>query len=159
MLAKKIALGFGIAIILPMMIHYGVSSFVPRPEWHEYQVENYHERHQIADAVTKLELEAEQVELDEAYERDEHYFQKTLFFVAVPLGLVSILIGAFMDKKSLGAGLMLGGIFSICNGYLNNWDYLDHHLKFISLLIAFLLLLWTAFKKIDHKQPEKTERL
>jgi hypothetical protein len=36
MLAKKIALGFGLAIIFPMMIHYGVSTFSPEPKFENY---------------------------------------------------------------------------------------------------------------------------
>ena len=36
MLAKKIALGFGLAIIFPMMIHYGVSTFSPAPKFESY---------------------------------------------------------------------------------------------------------------------------
>ena len=48
MLAKKFALGFGIAIIFPMMIHYGVSTFSPEPKWKDYQVENYYEKHERA---------------------------------------------------------------------------------------------------------------
>ena len=37
MLAKKIALGFGIAVIYPLMLYYGVSSFSPPPPWGAYQ--------------------------------------------------------------------------------------------------------------------------
>jgi hypothetical protein len=35
MLAKKFALGFGIAVIMPMMIHYGVSTFSHEPKWED----------------------------------------------------------------------------------------------------------------------------
>jgi hypothetical protein len=34
--AKKIALGFGIAIVLPMLIHYGVATFYPEPRPEDY---------------------------------------------------------------------------------------------------------------------------
>lgn len=48
MLAKKFGFGFGIAIILPMMIHYGVSTFTPRPDWKDYY--NYSSCRQCEDA-------------------------------------------------------------------------------------------------------------
>ncbi|NCG08032.1 MAG: hypothetical protein GWO81_00425 [Verrucomicrobia bacterium] len=150
MIAKKIALGLGIAMILPMMIHFGVGSFVSCPQWQDYQIENYYEQHERSDAEAQKELEAEQLELDHAFEAQEIHFQWVLFYIAVPLGLLALFIGAFTELKGVGAGLMFGGIFSICNGYANNWDYLDDRLIFISLVVAFILLLGLAYKKIER---------
>ena len=41
MIAKKIALAFGLAIVLPSMIHFGVGIITPKPKWRDYQVEDY----------------------------------------------------------------------------------------------------------------------
>ena len=157
MLAKKIALGFGIAIIFPMMIHYGVSSFVPSPKWSDYQVEDYHHKYEHASEEEKAELRAKSDELNTQRELAEKTHQRVLFYVSVSLGLVALVAGAFLSLKGLGAGLMFGGIFSVFNGYANNWDVLDDRLKFVSMFLAFALLLFLAYKKIEtKKEPEKS---
>ncbi|PYL94517.1 MAG: hypothetical protein DME28_05015, partial [Verrucomicrobia bacterium] len=38
MLSKKFALAFGIAVVFPAMIHYGVSMFSAEPRWQDYHV-------------------------------------------------------------------------------------------------------------------------
>ena len=38
MLAKKFALAFGIAVVFPAMLHYGVATFSPEPRWQDYTV-------------------------------------------------------------------------------------------------------------------------
>ena len=80
MLAKKIALAFGIAIIFPMMIHYGVSTFSPQPKWKDYQIENYYEKHKRATPEEQEKLETERNKLEEQRDKAEKRFQKHLFF-------------------------------------------------------------------------------
>jgi hypothetical protein len=36
MIAKRFALAFGIAVVFPAMIHFGVSTFSPKPRWPDY---------------------------------------------------------------------------------------------------------------------------
>ena len=152
MLAKKFALGFGIAIIFPMMIHYGVSTFSPQPKWEDYQVENYYERHKRATTQEQEKMEAENNRLKEQRKIAEKRFQKHLFFVAVPLGLISIIVGALLSIQAIGTGLMFGGIFSVCNGYFNYWSELADPLRFASMLLAFVVLVALGYKKLEQKK-------
>ena len=71
MLAKKIALGFGIAIIFPMMIHYGVSTFSPQPKRKDYRIENYYEKHKRAAPEEQERLESEKNRLEEQRRKEE----------------------------------------------------------------------------------------
>ena len=152
MLAKKFALGFGIAIILPMMIHYGVSTFSSQPKWRDYQVKNYYERHRNASPEEKRQLEAEKERLDNQRKKEENRFQKHLFFVAVPLGILAIILGAFLPIQAIGTGLMFGGIFSVCEGYISYWSALNDSLRFLSLLFAFVVLIVVGYKKLENKK-------
>jgi predicted histidine transporter YuiF (NhaC family) len=140
MLAKKIALGFGLAIIFPMMIHYGVSTFSPEPKFESYAKHS---------EFNKTATEQEKMQKEEARESAQKQFEKHLYMVAVPLGLVAILIGAFSRVQSIGSGLMIGGIFSITDGYINYWNHLADWMRFLSLLAAFAILLIVGYKKIE----------
>ena len=140
MLAKKIALGFGLAIIFPMMIHYGVSTFSLEPKFESYAKQ---------EEFNKTATPQEKIQKVEARESAQKQFEKHLYMVAVPLGLVAILIGAFSRVQSIGSGLMIGGIFSITDGYINYWSHLEDWMRFLSLLAAFAILLIVGYKKIE----------
>jgi len=148
MLAKKIALGFGIAIILPMLIHYGVSTFTPRPSWRDYQVDNYYQEHKNASDLEKTKLEAQRKELYEKRRIDEQRFQRHLFFVAVPIGIAAIIIGSIIAIQAVGTGLMFGGIFTLADGYICYWSELPDFMRFISLLVAFVVLIFIGYRKL-----------
>ena len=140
MLAKKLALGFGLAIIFPMMIHYGVSTFSPAPKFESYVKQ---------EEFNKTATAQEKIQKEEARESAQQQFEKHLYMVAVPLGLVAILVGAFSRVQSIGSGLMIGGIFSITDGYINYWSQLADLMRFLSLLAAFVVLLVVGYKKIE----------
>ena len=141
MLDKKFALAFGIAVVFPAMIHSGVSIFSPPPRWQDYTV---------APMINRNSEEWQKREADRR--AAEKVFEKHLFAVAVPLGLLAILAGAFLLTKAIGTGLMFGGIFSVCDGYFNYWSELSASLKFVSLLAAFIVLLVVGYLKIERKE-------
>ena len=141
MIAKKFALAFGIAVVFPAMIHYAVSSFSPEPRWQDYHVTP------LIDSNS-----AEYQKKDAEYKAAEKVFEKHLFAVAVPLGLITIVVGAFLGVHAIGTGLMFGGIFSVSDGYFNYWSELSPKLKFSSLLAAFIVLLVVGYRKLEKKE-------
>ena len=141
MLAKKFALAFGIAVVFPAMIHSGVSIFSPQPRWQDYTV---------APMIDRNSSEWQQKETERR--AAEKVFEKHLFAVAVPLGLVAIIVGTFFLTPAIGAGLMFGGIFSVCDGYFNYWSELSASLKFMSLMAAFIVLIAVGYLKIERKE-------
>jgi len=141
MIAKKFALAFGIAVVFPAMIHYAVSSFSPEPRWQDYHVAP------LIDSNS-----AEYQKKDAEYKAAEKVFEKHLFAVAVPLGLITIVVGAFLGVHAIGTGLMFGGIFSVSDGYFNYWSELSPKLKFSSLLAAFIVLLVVGYRKLEKKE-------
>ncbi|MGQ4808321.1 hypothetical protein NKDENANG_01703 [Candidatus Entotheonellaceae bacterium PAL068K] len=150
MLAKKFALGFALALILPMMVYYGVSSVSPPPDWEQYMIENYHERHERASAEEQQQMEAQKSELNAKLREDSRRFQQHLFFTAVPVGVLAIVIGVFLPVPTVGTGLMFGGILNVCVGYSWYWRELSAVSRFLSLLIAFMILIFVGYKKIER---------
>jgi hypothetical protein len=141
MIAKKIALAFGIAVVFPAMIHYAVGSFSPEPRWQDYHVTP------LIDSNS-----TEYQKKDAEYKAAEKVFQKHLFAVVVPLGLITLIVGAFLPMPAIGTGLMFGGIFSVCDGYFNYWSELSAQLKFFSLLAAFVVLIVVGYRKVEKKE-------
>ena len=140
MIAKKFALAFGIVVVFPAMVHFGVSTFSQEPRWQDYHVVP------LIDSNS-----AEYQKQDAEYKAAEKVFEKHLFAVAVPVGLITIIVGAFLPIPAIGTGLMFGGIFSVCDGYFNYWSELSAQLKFSSLLAAFIVLLAVGYTKLEKK--------
>ena len=149
MLAKKIALGFGIAVILPLLVHYGVSTFTPQPKWQEYYQYRNYTAEQGASVQERAKLEAERVEKERAYHKAEKVFQERLFIVAVPIGLGAIVFGSLGAVQAIGTGLMFGGIFTLTEGYCLYWSELQDGMRFLSLLVAFAVLVYVGYHKLE----------
>jgi hypothetical protein len=109
----------------------------------------------ICDYHTTALIDQDSVEYqkqDTVYRAAEKAFEQHLYFVAVPLGLATIIVGAFLPIPAIGTGLMFSGIFSVCHGYYNYWSELSSLWKFLSLLAAFIVLLVVGYKKVESKE-------
>lgn len=148
MLAKKFALGFGIAIILPMLVHYGVSTFSPAPKWQDRYSYYSYDNYQNATPAEKAKIDKDRKETDKVWRAKEKIFQRNLFFVAVPVGIIAIVLGAFAPMQAIGTGLMFGGIFSLTEGYMFYWSELQDWMRFLSLLAAFIVLIYVGYRKL-----------
>jgi hypothetical protein len=138
MLSKKFALGFGIAIALPLLIYYGVSTFSPPPKWQDYQPKGTFVRE-------------EQERLAQQYHVQAQRFARHLFFVATPLGIAAIIFGAVTAVEAIGTGLMFGGIFTVIEGYFWYWSELPPWMRFLSLLVAFGILIFIGYRQFARQ--------
>jgi len=148
MLAKKFALGFGIAIILPMLVHYGVSTFSPAPKWEDLYGSYSYQRYDKATPEERAQIDKERKERDRLWREKQKIFQRNVFFVAVPVGITCIIVGAIMPIQAIGTGLMFGGIFSLTEGYMFYWSELQDWMRFLSLLVAFMVLIFVGYRKL-----------
>lgn len=148
MLAKKFALGFGIAIIFPMLVHYGVSTFSPAPKWSDRYQYYSQAKYQNATPAEKVKIEQDRKNAEETWKQKEKTFQSNLFFVAVPVGILAIIVGVFSPIQAIGTGLMFGGIFTLTEGYMCYWSELQDWMRFLSLLAAFIVLICVGYRKL-----------
>jgi len=147
MLAKKFGFGFGIAVLLPLLVHYGVSTFSPAPKWDQYHTNNY-SQYQGATPEEKERLRAEDDKRREKYKQHRKMFERHLFYVATPIGIAAIIIGATLAVQAVGAGLIFGGIFTLVDGYCWYWSELQDWMRFLSLLAAFIVLVACGYRKL-----------
>ncbi len=151
MLAKKFALGFGIAILLPMVVHYGVSTFSPCPKDRDYRVENFKELHERGSIEDKIRLEQKRSRLRKELIEHKKRFQKHLFFVAAPIGIIAIIVGSFIGVQAVGTGLLFGGILNLMNGYIWYWSELQDWMRFLSLLLALIFLIFIGNRRFAEQ--------
>jgi hypothetical protein len=154
MLARQIAIGFGIALIFPLLVYYGVAMFFPPPQSAGY-VEAVilppnptpEEKQKYLDQ--QRERQQEQQKRNEAYKAFAKDFARHLVIVATPLGVAAIFIGAYLALHAIGTGLIFGGIFTVTWGYWAYWQYLDNWVRFVSLLAGFAILLFVGYHRMS----------
>jgi len=147
MLARQIAIGFGIAVIFPLLVYYGVATFYPPPNRADYFAELVSPG-PSASAEERKEYSDRQRKAASDYSAAAKTFSRVLVLVATPLGVAAIFIGAFLSIHAIGTGLILGGIASVAFGYYGYWQYLDNWVRFVSLLAGFAILLFVGYRRV-----------
>src|SRR5713226_4040912 len=108
MLARQIAIGFGIAVIFPLLVYYGVRTFHPAPNRANY-FSAYVPPAPTATAQERKDYADKQRQERESYDTAAKAFARVLILVTTPLGVAAILIGAFLPIHAIGTGLIFGG--------------------------------------------------
>jgi hypothetical protein len=144
MLARQIAIGFGIAVIFPLLVFYGVSTFYPAPKFPANGTSECMFRAVTPDQ--RVECEQKSRAAREVYIAAAKEFSWRLLIVATPLGVAAILIGAYLTHYAIGTGLILGGIFTVAFGYWAYWQYIEDWARLVSLLVGFVILLFLGYR-------------
>ena len=99
------------------------------------------------------------------YERYEDVAKeraKKVFFLALPIGIAIVAVGAFFfGLEAVGAGLMGGGVGTLIYGSGAYWPYTDNWVRFILSLLGLILLIWLAYflnKRMQKKDKGKKKR-
>ena len=83
-------------------------------------------------------------------------YQRNIFIMLVILGVLSLVLGAFIPNEILTLGLSWGGVLSLIIASMRYWSVADSLVKVIILAIALGTLVWLAVKKFGSKiQDEK----
>jgi hypothetical protein len=147
MLARQIIVGFGIAAIFPALIYYGLSTVYPPPKQDDYY--SYADPPSAATPEERKAHAAEQAKRRASFTKAARSFARVMFVVSIVLGLIAIVLGAYLKPHAIAAGLILGGICSGALGYWSYSSYLDDWLRFTSLLVGFIALLFIGFRRLD----------
>jgi len=152
-LIKNLTFTFGLAILLPLTMHKGIELIFPYPEQAPHEEKQHPKRKEF-----KTEEEWEEAkELFGKQERKEHEEQRKAreavlkeyngcyFYIALVISILYLLAGLFMPVQSIGAGFLIGGIFSMFIAVAHYWTYFNDLAKFICLVGVIILLMGLAF--------------
>lgn len=150
MSAKNFAIGLAITIILPCVAHYGVKSFSPHAKYDAFSKQQYLESYGLKSATDPGYDKAKAAALETEYDKGRSAFNKDLFYVAVPVGILSIAVGLVIPLPGIGSGFMFGGLLALLYGFFMNWADLTDKVRFVSLLLALILFVvigWAKYRK------------
>jgi len=159
MIARQIAIGFGIATVFPLLIYYAVSIFSPPPQWNAFHTPVAYTQNMSPEE--RKAVQDRQKADNDAYVEAARAFSLWLLCVAAPLGYAAILLGARGVPSGLGTGLMFGGIFAVGGGYWWHWAHLQDWVRFIALLVTLAVLVFVGYRQVpgaSARWPRPAER-
>jgi hypothetical protein len=148
MLARQIAVGFGIAVIFPLLVYYSVALFVPTPQLIQppqtATIDQSAPPEQRQQAVRENQRLFQQAQ--RTYELQMRRFTLILFAVALPVGLIAIVGGGWARPNAIGIGFLLGGITTVGEACYFHWTYLPDLLRFLCLLAGLLAVIYAGIR-------------
>ncbi|MBU2104914.1 MAG: hypothetical protein KKF67_04055 [Nanoarchaeota archaeon] len=163
---KEIIFGIAIIVLMIFVSVYGISTFLPKPQYEDYCTP--------VKTAEYIETEARCIEVGGSWGSygeircvtepcptgycDREYYcrqdydnalevrSKKVFYVAIPLGVLILLVGGFLFYlESVGAGLMGGGVGTIIYGAGVYWRYGDDLFRFIISLLGLGAVIYLTY--------------
>ena len=166
MTIKTWVIGIAIMIVAIFVVVYGINTFYPSPQFNDFcNEDNFgklidNETSCVADGGKWFPNPAEPLDngkIIEGYCDLEYYCRqdyddaskarsRIIFFIALPLGIIIIALGAFLfSLEAVGAGIMGGGVGTILYGIGGYWNYTENWLRFLLSLIGLVILIFFAY--------------
>jgi len=162
---KNAVIGIAIIILTISVVIYGVHTFYKSPSYEDYcgeyrtqqVIENEQQCSDVGGQWTAQEIKCitapcPQGFCDRDYTCRQNYedanqaYSKTVFLIALPVGIAIIALGALaFGLEAVGAGLMGGGVGVILWGVMSFWQFADEWLKFMMSLVGLIVLIWLAY--------------
>jgi len=175
---KNVLLAIAIIILTIFVTFYGINTLFPKPDYEDF-CGNVGYDIPINDNATCIAeggrwsyyAGIKPVETSENGYCDLYYYcsqefdnlmkerSKKVFFLALPVGIAIVALGAFFfGLETVGVGLMGGGIGTLIYGSGAYWPYTLNWIRFLISLIGLVILIWLAYyfnKKFGKKKSSK----
>lgn len=162
---KNIVLGIAIIVLTIFVSVYGISVFYPSVEYEDYcgstradvlietqaQCEAIGGQWNSYEGVKPVEGTAtgycdRYFTCENDYDNAREARAMKVFFIAIPLGIILIFLGAYLfGLEAVGAGIMGGGIGTIIYGAGNYWQYGGNLMRFILSLIGLGAVIYLSY--------------
>ncbi len=161
--AKQLAIWLAITTLLPLVPWFGTAAFTSEPGGAEYSRVQRRLNEELLSASSPVEKDRLRAEIDQREkqnEASERVFAKRMFYLALPVGLIAMIVGIFVPVQAVGAGLMFGGIGTLVTGCFESWEYLGPGQRLGSLIstliITIVLGLWRFGRIQDSTRTPAT---
>ena len=161
---KRMLVILGIAFIFALFVGYGIEVFDSSPKYEDFcsrdlfdikneseclaQGGEWREDLGVPKSVDGAGFCGEPKEcynqLNDAREKQS----KTVFIVALVVGVLTVVLSFFLKKEEVGAGLLGGSILLILYGTIRYWEFANNVIKFVLLGVALAVLIWIGYKKL-----------
>lgn len=82
------------------------------------------------------------------FEEANKEYNRNVFFIVAPVGLVMIILGVFYSVGFIGSGFMFGGILSVAYGTIRYFSDMSKIMRVIVIFIELVIVVWLGLKKL-----------
>jgi hypothetical protein len=86
-------------------------------------------------------------------------YNRNIFFVLLPIGLIIVILGLYLLIDYLGAGLMFAGLIIMFYATLRYFSDMSKVLRALVILVELLVIMWIGYKKIDENRNKNLEKI
>ncbi len=178
---KKIAMILAITVLLPLFVGLFTDAVYEQPQYDNYCNNTYYDYPKAVPAtpVTCPEvyasLEVQKCTNDKGmpeftydsnncqqfkscnycnvgYNDASQKYNRNIFFVLLPIGLIVVILGLYLLVDYLGAGLMFAGLIIMFYATMRYFSDMSKVLRALVILIELLVIMWIGYKKIEHNK-------
>lgn len=166
---KNIILGIGIVVVFALVLWQGIETFYSTPQWEDYC--NSVEVPQPIGAEGKVDVYNNQTycleqggewkggycdfysECQAEYDNAMNKHSWWVFTISLVVAVIVILVGfSILSIEPIGSALIGSGIWAIFWGSVVNWRNFGEIWRFLILLLAFVVLIWVAWRLNSKKK-------
>ena len=79
-------------------------------------------------------------------------YNRNIFFILLPIGLIVVILGLYLLIDYLGAGLMFAGLIIMFYATFRYFSDMSKILRALVILVELLVIMWIGYKKIDENK-------
>lgn len=84
----------------------------------------------------------------------QQMYNRNLFFILAPIGLIVVLLGIYLTIDYIGAGLMFAGLITMFYATIRYFSDMSKVARALVILVELLIIIWIGYKKIDTKKSD-----
>lgn len=91
-----------------------------------------------------------------AYELSLERYHANIFLIAVPVGIIILLVGFyFFSLEAVGVGLMFGGVGTMLRGIGSYWRYSEDWVRFLVSLMGLVVVIYFSYRFSEKFEKKK----
>jgi len=83
------------------------------------------------------------------YQDAKEKYNRNLFFIIAPIGLILVILGLYFKTDYMGAGLMFAGLIVLFYGTIRAFSDLSKIWRALVILVELIIIMWIGYKKIE----------
>jgi len=86
-------------------------------------------------------------------------YNRNIFFILLPVGLIVVILGLYLLIDYLGAGLMFAGLIIMFYATFRYFSDMSKILRALVILVELLVIMWIGYKKIENKNITNSRKI
>lgn len=174
--AKQLAIILGVAILVPLFLGLFMDAVYETPKYEDYCNNTYSKPYmepkigttcpaydsfpdvqkcynEKGNPIPKYDARNCQVfdrcdYCQRDFDKVNQIYNRNLFFILAPIGLVIVIFGIYMTIEYMGASLMFAGLLTMFYATVRYFTDMSKMLRALVILAELLVIMWIAYKKI-----------